>query len=120
MRIRRFVLLRTLFLFVSPAAVGADHDGQLLIHLLTDRTTEASIPKRHVPQGPHFEDVIRLLLAAEKDLPPTNVINLGLSGEYIERLMTSGRYDRSVAKLPGIDYVFIRYGLNDKSKREDF
>ncbi len=123
MRIRRFrsfVLLTTLLLFVSPATTRAEHDGKLQILLLGDSTTEASIPKRHIPQGPHFEDMIRLLLAAEKDLPPANVINLGLSGEYIERLMSSGRYDRSVAKLPGIDYVFIRYGLNDKNKREDF
>lgn len=118
--IRSFVLLPILLLFVSPAAIRAEHDGKLQILLLGDSTTEASVPKRHVPQGPHFEDMIRLLLAAEKDLPATNVINLGLSGEYIERLMTSGRYDRSVARLPGIDYVFIRYGLNDKSKREDF
>jgi lysophospholipase L1-like esterase len=115
-----FVLLSTLLLFVSPGAVRAEHDGKLQILLLGDSTTEASIPKRLDPKGPHFEDVIRLLLAAEKDLPPTSVINLGLSGEYIQRLITSGRYDRSVSKLPGIDYVFIRYGLNDRSKREDF
>lgn len=118
--IHSFALLTTVLLFTSPSSVRAEHDGKLQILLLGDSTTEASIPKRHLPQGPHFEDMIRLLLAAEKDLPPTNVINLGLSGEYIERLMTSGRYDRSVAKLPGIDYVFIRYGLNDRSKREDF
>lgn len=118
--IRSFELLMTLLVFVSPAEIRAEHDGKLQILLLGDSTTEASIPKRHIPQGPHFEDMIRLLLAAERDLPPTNVINLGLSGEYIERLMTSGRYDRSVSKLPGIDYVFIRYGLNDRSKREDF
>lgn len=118
--IRFCVLLPTLFLFLEPAAVRAEHEGKLQILLLGDSTTEASVPKRHLPQGPHFEDVIRLLLAAEKDLPPANVINLGLSGEFIERLLSSGRYDRNVSKLPGIDYVFIRYGLNDKSKREDF
>ena len=59
------------------------------------------------------------LLAAEKDLPPTHVINQGLSGEYIRRLLDSGRYEKSVSKLPGIDYVLIRYGLNDNSYREN-
>jgi lysophospholipase L1-like esterase len=72
-----------------------------------------------VPEGPHLEDVIRLLLAEEKDLPPTNVINLGLSGEYIRRLLDSGRYEKEASKLPGIDYVLIRYGLNDNAYREN-
>ena len=64
--------------------------------------------------------MIRVLLAAEGDLPPANVINLGLSGEFIRGLLDSGRYDKAVAKLPGIDYVFIRYGLNDAAKIMDF
>ena len=54
------------------------------------------------------------------DLPPTNVIKSGLSGEFIRRLLDSGRYDRAVAKRPGLDYVFIRCGGNDFKKRENF
>lgn len=95
------------------------HDGKVQILLLGDSTTEGSVPRRHVPQGPHLEDVIRQLLAAEKDLPPTNVINLGLSGEYIRRLLDSGRYEKAASQLPGIDYVLIRYGLNDNAYREN-
>ena len=53
-------------------------------------------------------------------MPPTDVINEGVSGETIRRLIDSGRYDKAAAKLPGLDYIFIRYGLNDHSKREDF
>jgi lysophospholipase L1-like esterase len=98
----------------------AEHDGKLQILLLGDSTTEGSVPRRHVPQGPHLEDVIRLLLAEESDLPPTNVINLGLSGEYIQRLLDSGRYDQEVPKLPGLDYILIRYGINDHNRRENF
>lgn len=98
----------------------AEHEGKVQILLLGDSTTEGSVPRRHVPKGPHLEDVIRELLAEEKDLPPTNVINLGLSGEYIQRLLDSGRYDKLVPKLPGLDYVLIRYGLNDASRREKF
>lgn len=101
-------------------AAWAEHDGKIQILLLGDSTTEGSIPRRHVPQGPHLEDVIRTLLAEEKDLPPTNVINLGLSGEYVRRLLDSGRYDKLVPALPGIDYVLIRYGLNDVARRENF
>ena len=105
---------------IGGEVVHAEHDGKVQILLLGDSTTEGSVPRRHVPKGPHLEDVIRELLAEEKDLPPTNVINLGLSGEYIHRLLDSGRYEKSASKLPGIDFVFIRYGLNDNVRRENF
>ncbi|RLS69741.1 MAG: SGNH/GDSL hydrolase family protein [Planctomycetota bacterium] len=114
------ILLVTIFsLFIGGSSVKAEHEGKVQILLLGDSTTEGSVPRRHVPEGPHLEDVIRLLLAEEKDLPPTNVINLGLSGEYIRRLLDSGRYEKEASKLPGIDYVLIRYGLNDNAYREN-
>lgn len=105
---------------LSHTVVRAEHDGKLQILLVGDSTTEGSVPRRHVPRGPHLEDVVRELLAAEPDLPPTNVINLGLSGEYIRRLLDSGRYDKEISKRPGVDYVLIRYGLNDNARRENF
>jgi len=98
----------------------AEHDGKVQILLLGDSTTIGSICRKVQPAGPHLEDVIRLLLASQKDLPPTNVINQGRDGEFIQGLLTGGRYERDISKLPGIDYVFIRYGLNDQAKREDF
>ena len=114
------ILLVTIFsLFIGGSSVKAEHEGKVQILLLGDSTTEGSVPRRHVPEGPHLEDVIRLLLAEEKDLPPTSVINLGLSGEYIRRLLDSGRYEKEASKLPGIDYVLIRYGLNDNAYREN-
>lgn len=106
-------------LLINGAPLKAEHEGKVQILLLGDSTTEGSVPRRHVPEGPHLEDVIRLLLAEEKDLPPVNVINLGLSGEYIRRLLDSGRYEKEASKLPGIDYVLIRYGLNDNAYREN-
>ncbi|WP_397571619.1 SGNH/GDSL hydrolase family protein [Schlesneria sp. T3-172] len=122
LRIQPFSLLTVTLLMIlfGGAPAHAEHDGKVQILLLGDSTTEGIIPKQHVPKGPHLEDVIRELLAAEQDLPPTNVINLGLSGEYIRRLLDSGRYDKEAAKLPGIDYVLIRYGLNDVGRRENF
>ena len=99
---------------------NAAHDGKCQILLLGDSTTEGSVPRRLKPEGPHLEKVLEQLLAAEGDLPPCHVINSSLSGEYIRRLFDSGRYDRDVADLPGLDYIFIRYGLNDRARREDF
>lgn len=120
----RLPVLRILFftifaLLITGSTLKAEHEGKVQILLLGDSTTEGSVPRRHVPEGPHLEDVIRLLLAEEKDLPPTNVINLGLSGEYLRRLLDSGRYEKEASKLPGIDYVLIRYGLNDNAYREN-
>lgn len=103
-----------------PGTSRAEHEGKIQILLLGDSTTEASIPRKLAPKEPQLEDVIRVLLAAEGDLPPADVINLGLSGEYIRRLLDSGRYDKLVAKLPGLDYILIRYGLNDVARIKDF
>ena len=115
----RIVVVTILLLLIKGSSVKAEHDGKVQILLLGDSTTEGSVPRRQVPEGPHLEDVIRLLLAEEKDLPPANVINLGLSGEYIRRLLDSGRYEKEASKLPGVDYVLIRYGLNDNAYREN-
>lgn len=109
-----------LLLFHAAPLARAEHDGQVQILLLGDSTTEGSIPRLLVPEGPHLEEVIRQLLAAEEDLPACKVIQCGVSGEYIRRLIDSGRYAKAAADLPGLDYIFIRYGVNDRARREDF
>jgi len=98
----------------------AEHDGKVQILLLGDSTTEGSIPRILRPDGPHLETVLEQLLAAHSDLPPCNVINSGVSGEFIRRLIVSGRYQRDVEKLPGLDWIFVRYGLNDRARLDNF
>ncbi len=117
--------LLSLFLVFTVAAsfsqpAYAEHEGKVQILLLGDSTTEGSIPRIIKPQGPHLEKVIEQLLAAEGDLPPTHVIQSGVSGEYIRRLIDSERYDKAAAKLPGLDYIFVRYGINDRARVKDF
>lgn len=113
------LILTTYFLW-QPSLALAEHEGKVQILLLGDSTTEGSIPRLLKPKGPHLEKVLEQLLAAEGDLPDCHVINSSLSGEYIKRLFDSGRYDRDAAKLPGVDYIFIRYGLNDRVRRKGF
>jgi hypothetical protein len=75
---RRIVLSKSLCLIAFltlPVVASAGEAGKLKILLLGDSTTIGSICRQVDPDGPHLEDVIRLLLAAEKDLPPTEVIN---------------------------------------------
>ena len=119
-RLRTLILVLLAPVALSLGTVRAEHEGKLQILLLGDSTTEGSIPRLIKPEGPHLEKVLEQLLAAEEDLPPCHVINSSLSGEYIRRLIDSGRYDRDAAKLPGLDYIFIRYGLNDRSRVESF
>jgi lysophospholipase L1-like esterase len=120
----RFATSRLLAALVAvallPWQAHAEHDGKVQILLLGDSTTEGSIPRVMKPEGPHLETVLEQLLASEQSLPPCHVINSSLSGEYIRRLLDSGRYDRDAAKLPGVDYIFIRYGLNDRARVENF
>jgi lysophospholipase L1-like esterase len=104
---------------LAPLA-NAEHEGKVQVLLLGDSTTEGSIPRQLKPQGSHLETVLEQLLAAEEDLQPCHVINSSLSGEYIRRLFDSGRYEKDAAALPGLDYIFIRYGLNDHARVENF
>lgn len=92
---------------------------RLQIILLGDSTTEASIPKKLAPDEPQIEDTLRIKLAAEPDLPPCDVYNEGVSGEFIRRLLDT-RYDKAVKTKPQADYIFIRYGLNDQAKVKEF
>lgn len=114
------VIVAFVTLLVSPSSARAEHDGKIQVLLLGDSTTEGSIPRALKPKGPHLEKVIEQLLAAEGDLPPCRVINSSQSGEYIQRLFTSKRYERNGEKHPGIDYIFIRYGLNDRARIKNF
>ncbi len=114
------LVLASIFVWTLPPTSHAEHDGKIQILLLGDSTTEGSIPRKLKPEGPHLEKVIEMLLAAEGDLPPCHVINSSLSGEFIRRLLDSGRYGRNGEKLPGLDYIFIRYGLNDRARRDNF
>ncbi len=103
-----------------PSEVRGEHEGKVQILLLGDSTTEGSIPRLLKPEGPHLEKVLEKLLAVEEGVPPCHVINSSQSGEYIRRLLDKGRYQKNGAKLPGIDYIFIRYGLNDRARIKNF
>lgn len=100
--------------------LAAEENGVVQILLLGDSTTEGSIPRIIKPDGPHLETVLEQLLASKADLPACHVINSGVSGEYIRRLIDSGRYEKQVRPLTGLDYIFIRYGLNDRARVENF
>jgi lysophospholipase L1-like esterase len=113
-------LTLALALSLAPSSEAQENPpAKVRILLLGDSTVIGSVCRREAPKADHLEDVIRKLLAAEKDLPPTEVLNQGRDGEFVHGLL-SGRYAREIARLPRVDFVLIRYGLNDRGRREEF
>src|SRR4051812_8812828 len=83
---RRSTLLRTGCLVVSLAVPVAPWGGEVGTHKtlpLGDNTPTGSVCRQADADGPHLEDVIRLLRATEKGLPPSEFINQGRDGESI-------------------------------------
>ncbi|MCE9531377.1 MAG: SGNH/GDSL hydrolase family protein [Planctomycetes bacterium] len=118
MPIRLFSLL-TLVLLAATTHSQDPKPGRIRVLLLGDSTVIGTVPRDVAPKADHLEDVVRKLLAAEKDLPAAEVINLGVNGDMIHKFLEA-RYDKQVAKQPAFDFVFIRYGLNDVRHLTDF
>lgn len=112
---RCLVLALAAILLYAPAARCQEQKVRIL--LLGDSTVIGSICRREAPKADHLEDVIRKLLAA--DGISAEVINQGRDGEFIHGLL-QGRYGKDIAGLPRVDYVLVRYGLNDSRRRDSF
>ncbi len=110
-----------LLLVGLSGAVSAQGEkpGKVRVLLLGDSTVIGSVCRNVNPKADHLEDVVRKLLAAEADVPPVEVVNRGLDGDTIHRLL-AGRYETDVAKQGPWDFIFIRYGLNDVRGLKDF
>jgi lysophospholipase L1-like esterase len=110
-------------LLLSATSRGAEpskSERPVRILLLGDSTCIGSICRLVAPKADHLEQVMEKLLAAEKDLPPAQVINKGRDGEYVRQLLASGRYDREISGINDVDFVMIRYGANDRARLKDF
>ena len=110
-------------LFLLPGAGSkAGEPGKLRILLLGDSTTIGSVCRQVDPSGPHLEQVLAQAIQAETGRPAASieVINQGRDGETIEGLLASNRYTKAIQPLGSLDYVFIRYGINDSVRRADF
>jgi lysophospholipase L1-like esterase len=106
-----------IFALAAPVLFTYAEEEQVSVLLIGDSTTEGSIPRLTDPEGPHLEQTIRQLLSLEPDMPALKVYNLGQNGDTAFRLLDSGRYDREVATHEDADFIFVRYGINDWSRR---
>lgn len=103
-RIKVTLGLLALIVFANTHAVGQD-GGNVRILLMGDSTT--------VGVSPIFQNSIEQIFANEPGVPAVEAINVGRGGETAFSLLDSGRYDRDIAGLANIDYIFFRYGIND-------
>lgn len=112
-KIKFFITLIIVFIGVNNfAAVNNSTSKKIKILLIGDSTTE---------QGkPVFENSVEQLLAGVDNMPPVEVVNVGRGGETAYSLLNSGRYDKDIKGIDSVDYIFLRYGINDWSKRKPF
>lgn len=87
-------------------------EPKVKILLIGDSTTEGGKPV--------FENSIEELVAIEDSVPVVEVINAGKGGETAHSLLNSGRYESDIKGIDSVDYIFVRYGINDYFKRQPF
>lgn len=108
MKILAFTLLAFVLCSVTQGKETSTQKVRIL--LIGDSTTEGG--------KPIFEQNIELLLAGKDSIPPVEVINVGRGGETAYSLLNSGRYDKEISDIDSVDYIFLRYGINDWFKRK--
>ncbi len=118
----RFVLCLLMFHLVATIGTAQDaKPAKVRVLLLGDSTVIGTFCRNLYPKADHLEDVVRKLLAAEPDLPPVEVLNRGVNGDMVSLLLARPqRYESDVIKQPPLDFIFLRYGLNDIRHVKDF
>lgn len=111
----KIILIIISFLIFNTTVVfsaNRDTTNKVKILLIGDSTTEGGKPV--------FEKSIEQLLSHEDNVPPVEVINVGKGGETAYSFLNSGRYDKEIKNIDSVDYIFLRYGINDWFKRQPF
>lgn len=113
---RKFVLFFIAILMLNPlVAFSPESDTstkKIKILLIGDSTTAGG--------KPFFEKSIEQLIEGIDSLILAEVINLGLGGETAYSLLNSNRYDTQIKGIEAVDYIFLRYGINDWIHRQPF
>lgn len=119
---RKITILFSLTIFalslLSFAIISVD-EKNIKILLVGDSTTIGSMPREVNPKGPHLEQMIEEFAVIE-GLPKLEVINAGKGGETARRLLGSKWYKEQIASVKDVDYIFLRMGINDWFKYDDF
>ena len=111
--------LTVLALLLLSFVVRSKDERRLKILLVGDSTTIGGMPREVNPEGPHLEQMIEEFALIE-GLPKLEVINAGKGGETAKRLLGSKWYKEQIAQVIHVDYIFLRMGINDWFKYDDF
>ena len=108
----------TLFLLITAISFSQQNKKTKIL-LVGDSTTIGNMPRQVKPEGPHLEQMIEQLAQVE-GLSALAVVNAGKGGETAKRLLGSKHYQQKIANEKGVDYIFLRMGINDWFKCKDF
>ena len=110
MKLLKILSLTLLFLSLTSLINHLKTDDKVRILLIGDSTT---IGGKGI-----FETTIEDIINKNFETPSVEVINSALGGETAFSVVESGRYDKDIKPLDKIDYIFVRYGINDSFKRK--
>ena len=110
MKLLKILSLTLLFLSSTSLINHFKTDDTVRILLIGDSTT---IGGKGV-----FETTIEDIINKNFETPSVEVINSALGGETAFSVVESGRYDKDIKPLGKMDYIFVRYGINDSFKRK--
>jgi lysophospholipase L1-like esterase len=94
-------------------------DAECVVAIFGDSTDMTNYLPTPLRLGTRLEELLRDRFADRR----VDVHCLAEGGEYLRRLLESGRLERELQALPRCDIAMIRYGLNDRSQKvapEDF
>lgn len=115
----KFFLCAVLLFFSVADSLVAKDGKPVKILLVGDSTTIGDTPRELDPEGLHLEGMIEVLAEAE-GLPALEVINTGRGGETAASLLGSKKYAETIAPVSDVDYIFVRLGINDWYRCDDF
>ena len=88
-------------------------DAEALVALFGDSTDMTNYLPPDLRLGRRLELLLRDRFSGRR----VDVRDLAEGGEYLQRLLESGRLERELRTLPRCDIATIRYGLNDASRK---
>jgi lysophospholipase L1-like esterase len=110
MKLLKILSLTLLFLSSTSLMNHFKTNEKVRILLIGDSTT---IGGKGV-----FETTIEAIINKNLETPSVEVVNSALGGETAFSVVESGRYDNDIKPLGKMEYIFVRYGINDSYKRK--
>lgn len=111
-RVRGSLMLRNLKVETIPPWVD---DAECVVAIFGDSTDMTNYLPTPLRLGTRLESLLRDRFADRR----IDVHCLAEGGEFLQRLVESGRLERELRVLPRCDVALIRFGLNDESKGID-